>query len=102
MSVLFNWFIGILRNFFSIFFNFRRITLLLLGLDNAGKTVAAKRLAKETTESVVPTVGFSVVNLKFKKFEVALFDLGGGTDIRGIWHKYFVYVSICCDSALSL
>ncbi|XP_008191282.2 ADP-ribosylation factor-like protein 13B [Tribolium castaneum] len=68
----------------------RKIVLLLVGLDNAGKTVAAKGLAGESVDSVVPTVGFSVVNLSYHNYIVKVFDLGGGPNIRGIWHKYFV------------
>ncbi|KAJ3662336.1 hypothetical protein Zmor_006690 [Zophobas morio] len=68
----------------------KKIVLLLVGLDNAGKTVAAKGLAGESIDSVVPTVGFSVVNLSFLNYIVKVFDLGGGPNIRGIWHKYFV------------
>lgn len=66
--------------------------LLLVGLDNAGKTVAAKGLAGESLDSVVPTVGFSVINLNYQEYIVKVFDLGGGPNIRGIWHKYFVDV----------
>lgn len=66
---------------------------MLLGLDNAGKTVAAKNLAGEAFEEVVPTVGFSVINLSYMNFKVEVFDLGGGSNIRGIWSRYFVDVS---------
>ncbi|KAI4471491.1 adp-ribosylation factor-like protein 13b [Holotrichia oblita] len=67
-----------------------KIVLLLLGLDNAGKTVAAKNLAGEPFEEVVPTVGFSVINLNYLNFNIEVFDLGGGSNIRGIWSRYFV------------
>lgn len=79
----------------SVFF-FRKIVLLLVGLDNAGKTVAAKGLAGEAIDSVVPTVGFSVINLAYLDYVVKVFDLGGGPTIRGIWHKYFVDVRGDC------
>lgn len=65
---------------------------MLVGLDNAGKTVTAKGLAGEKLGSTVPTIGFSVIELKFRQYEVKIFDLGGGPNIRGIWHKYFVDV----------
>lgn len=71
----------------------RKIVLLLVGLDNAGKTVAAKGLAGEPPDEVVPTVGFSIVNLSCLNYIVKIFDLGGGSNIRGIWHRYFVDVS---------
>lgn len=65
----------------------------MVGLDNAGKTVAAKNLAGEDVETVMPTVGFSIVHLTYKGHNVDLFDLGGNSNIRGIWDKYFVYVN---------
>lgn len=64
----------------------------MLGLDNAGKSVAAKGLAGESLDSVVPTVGFSSVSLSYPDFTVYLYDLGGGVGIRGIWSRYFVDV----------
>lgn len=66
--------------------------LLLLGLDNAGKTTAAKGLAGEPPETV-PTVGFSVITLPFQSYTVKVYDLGGGPGIRGIWPQYYVDVS---------
>ncbi|CAG9858240.1 unnamed protein product [Phyllotreta striolata] len=68
----------------------RKIVLLLVGLDNAGKTRAANGLLGETTTTPVPTVGFSVLNLKYLNHSVKIFDLGGGPNIRGIWNTYFV------------
>ncbi|XP_069700555.1 uncharacterized protein [Periplaneta americana] len=70
----------------------RKIVLLLVGLDNAGKTTAAKNLVGEPVDSVVPTVGFSSVSLTHRGYSVVIYDLGGGPQIRGIWHRYFVDV----------
>ncbi|KAB0792098.1 hypothetical protein PPYR_14059 [Photinus pyralis] len=70
----------------------RKIVLLLVGLDNAGKSVAVKGLAGEPLDTVMPTVGLSVTYLKYGSYSVKVFDLGGGPDIRGIWQRYFVDV----------
>ncbi|GLH11789.1 Uncharacterized protein GBIM_16537 [Gryllus bimaculatus] len=70
----------------------KRIVLLLVGLDNAGKTSTAKGLIGETGDTEVPTVGFSSVSLVYGKHSVIIYDLGGGPQIRGIWHRYFVDV----------
>ncbi|MBN3292904.1 AR13B protein, partial [Polypterus senegalus] len=43
----------------------------------------------ENPEDVAPTVGFSKIELKQGKFEVTIFDLGGGKRIRGIWKNYY-------------
>ncbi|XP_071439861.1 ADP-ribosylation factor-like protein 13B [Hetaerina americana] len=68
----------------------KKVVLLLLGLENAGKTTVAKGLAHELENGVVPTVGFSSVTLEYKKLTVVLYDLGGGPGIRPIWQRYFV------------
>ncbi|XP_017375215.1 ADP-ribosylation factor-like protein 13B isoform X1 [Cebus imitator] len=67
----------------------RKVTLVMLGLDNAGKTATAKGIQGECPEDIGPTVGFSKINLRQGKFEVTIFDLGGGKRIRGIWKNYF-------------
>ncbi|XP_014673066.1 PREDICTED: ADP-ribosylation factor-like protein 13B [Priapulus caudatus] len=66
----------------------KEITLLLVGIDNAGKTVAAKGLLGESIEGVAPTVGFSSSSMRYDKFDVTLHDLGGGKKIRAIWKNY--------------
>lgn len=43
----------------------------------------------DNPQNVAPTVGFSKVDLKQGKFEVTIFDLGGGKRIRGIWKNYY-------------
>ena len=67
----------------------RNIYLLMLGLDNAGKTCAAKSLVGESLDNVAPTIGFSKVPTKYKGFNVTIYDLGGSKSFRGIWPKYY-------------
>ncbi|NXW34247.1 AR13B protein, partial [Phaetusa simplex] len=43
----------------------------------------------ESPEDVAPTVGFSKIDLKQGRFEVTIFDLGGGKRIRNIWRNYY-------------
>ncbi|PSN45703.1 hypothetical protein C0J52_11946 [Blattella germanica] len=64
----------------------KKVVLLLVGLDNAGKTTTAKSLIGEPADTVVPTVGFSSVSLVHQGSDVMIYDLGGGPQIRGIWH----------------
>ena len=67
----------------------RNIYLLMLGLDNSGKTCTAKTLVGESLENVAPTIGFSKVSTKYKGFNVTIYDLGGSKSFRGIWPKYY-------------
>ncbi|XP_024150054.1 ADP-ribosylation factor-like protein 13B isoform X4 [Oryzias melastigma] len=67
----------------------RKVTLVMVGLDNAGKTATVRGIQGENPQDVAPTVGFSKVDLKQGKFEVTIFDLGGGKRIRSIWKNYY-------------
>ncbi|XP_068212429.1 ADP-ribosylation factor-like protein 13B isoform X4 [Palaemon carinicauda] len=67
----------------------RPVTLLLVGLDNAGKTTAAKGIVGDPVEDVAPTVGFSPENIEYRGCEITIYDLGGGSKIRPVWAKYF-------------
>ena len=44
------------------------------------------------TTDVTPTIGYSSVDFVFDGYAVTLYDLGGGSNIRGIWHHYYAEV----------
>ncbi|CAH2236087.1 jg4786 [Pararge aegeria aegeria] len=67
----------------------RHIVLILIGLDNAGKTKTINNLAGEKDDKVLPTVGFKAVNLIHKDTPVTIYDLGGGPHFRQIWPQYY-------------
>lgn len=67
----------------------RHIVLILIGLDNAGKTKTVNNLAGEKDDKVLPTVGFKAVNLVHKDTPVTIYDLGGGPHFRQIWGQYY-------------
>ncbi|XP_003728851.1 ADP-ribosylation factor-like protein 13B isoform X1 [Strongylocentrotus purpuratus] len=67
----------------------KQVTLALIGLDNSGKTTALKGVQGESLDLVAPTVGFASGDFKLGKYDVTIFDLGGGKRIRGIWANYY-------------
>ncbi|XP_076373928.1 uncharacterized protein LOC143258608 isoform X1 [Tachypleus tridentatus] len=70
----------------------RVITLMMIGLDNAGKTCTVKHFLGESTDDVVPTVGFSNIERIYGKFRLVIYDIGGGSKIRAIWKNYYALV----------
>lgn len=67
----------------------RHIVLILIGLDNAGKTKTVNNLAGDRDDQVLPTVGFKAVNLVHRDTPVTVYDLGGGPAFRQIWPQYY-------------
>mmetsp|Transcript_160790 Transcript_160790/g.285025 ORF Transcript_160790/g.285025 Transcript_160790/m.285025 type:complete len:183 (-) Transcript_160790:37-585(-) len=63
--------------------------ILLLGLDNAGKTTILKKLSEEDISHVMPTQGFNVKSLVHEGFKLNVWDIGGQKTIRPYWSNYF-------------
>nr|QXF29050.1 Arl13 [Gefionella okellyi] len=72
-----------------------KITLVILGVDNAGKTTILTDIKHEDTEMVTPTWGFASETIEHGKYTLTFFDLGGGKSLRGIWPRYFSEVHGC-------
>ena len=78
--------------------------ILVLGLDNSGKTTILKRLGGEATSEVMPTQGFNVKSLVQNSFKLNVWDIGGQKTIRPYWRNYFdrtdalIYVIDSSDS----
>lgn len=56
---------------------------------NIFETPAFVLVFVEDPQDVTPTVGFTRIEMKQDKFQVTIFDLGGGRRIRDIWKNYY-------------
>ncbi|KAI8778705.1 ADP-ribosylation factor-like protein 3, partial [Biomphalaria pfeifferi] len=65
------------------------LRILLLGLDNAGKTTLLKVLASEDITHITPTQGFNIKSVQSKGFKLNVWDIGGQRKIRPYWKNYF-------------
>lgn len=93
--------IGILRNLRKN--KKEELRILVLGLDNAGKTTILKSLSNEVTpvlysgscpltqdiSTITPTQGFNIKNLTHDKFKLNVWDIGGQKALREYWGNYF-------------
>ena len=68
--------------------NERECRLLLLGLDNAGKTTILKFVANEEP-TVTPTQGFNIKSVQNGNLKMNVWDIGGQQKIRPYWRNYF-------------
>ncbi|EAX94935.1 ADP-ribosylation factor-like protein 3, putative [Trichomonas vaginalis G3] len=79
--------------------------ILLLGLDNAGKTTILRNLCNEDPTSTSPTRGFNVKTIQSEGFKFNVWDIGGQKAIRQYWDNYYensdalVWVVDSCDEA---
>uniref|UniRef100_A0A915KJD0 ADP-ribosylation factor-like protein 3 n=1 Tax=Romanomermis culicivorax TaxID=13658 RepID=A0A915KJD0_ROMCU len=67
----------------------KEIRILLLGLDNAGKTTLLKGLASEDITHITPTQGFNIKSVISDGIKLNVWDIGGQRKIRPYWKNYF-------------
>merc|ERR1712167_554325 len=81
------------------------VRILMLGLDNSGKTSILKRMSDEDISHIMPTQGFNIKSILHEGFKLNVWDIGGQKTIRPYWKNYFentdalVYVVDSSDRA---
>ncbi|XP_055330820.1 ADP-ribosylation factor-like protein 5B [Paramacrobiotus metropolitanus] len=63
--------------------------VLILGLDNAGKTTILYQLTMREVVHTTPTIGSNVEELKWKNMKFVMWDLAGQDSLRPSWTCYY-------------
>ena len=63
--------------------------ILMIGLDNAGKTTVLYKLKLGEVVTTLPTIGFNVETVEYKNISFTVWDVGGQDKIRPLWRHYF-------------
>ena len=74
------------RSFFSTNY---KTKIIMIGLDSAGKTTLLYKLKLNENISTIPTIGFNVEELTYKKMTMTVWDIGGQYKIRKLWNHYY-------------
>jgi len=81
------------------------VRILMVGLDNAGKTTILHQLNLKKYVETEPTMGFNIEHVDYKNIHFSVWDVGGQDKIRPLWRHYFqncqalVFVVDCNDKA---
>lgn len=63
--------------------------IVIIGLDNAGKTCILLTLSKPGKQVLsLPTIGFNVETIRINNVNIHAYDLGGQNEIRILWKDY--------------
>jgi small GTP-binding protein len=63
--------------------------ILMIGLDNAGKTTILYKMKMGELVTTIPTIGFNVESIKYQNVSFTVWDVGGQDKIRPLWRHYF-------------
>jgi len=70
-------------------FQKKEMRILMLGLDNSGKTSILYRLKLGQPKKTIPTIGFNVETLEYKSIAFTVWDVGGQEKLRTLWRHYY-------------
>ena len=64
--------------------------IIILGIQNAGKTTILYRLSIGQLVKTTPTIGSNVEEISYNNIKLQAWDLGGQQSTRSVWDVYFV------------
>ncbi len=76
-------------SWFDSLFQKKNATILMVGLDAAGKTTILLKLKLNETKETVPTIGFNVETVEYKNVKFHVWDVGGQEKLRQLWKHYY-------------
>ena len=74
---------------FSPLLSEKEMIILILGLDNAGKTTILQRMNLGNIVVTIPTIGMNVESLKLSNITFYSWELGGADKIRPLWRHFY-------------
>ena len=80
---------GALVSVMKKWFSNKETRILMLGLDAAGKTSVLYKLKLNETLTTIPTIGFNMETVQYKKLLMNIWDVGGQDRLRPLWRHYF-------------
>jgi len=80
---------GNVLSWFDGLFAKKNATILMVGLDAAGKTTILHKLKLNEVKETVPTIGFNVDTVEYKNVKFHVWDVGGQEKLRQLWKHYY-------------
>lgn len=70
------------------------MTVIVVGLDNSGKTTIINHLKGQTNVEVTPTIGYNVEKFTKNNFNFTIFDMSGVDTHRDLWESHYREVDV--------
>ena len=80
---------NLLLRLWSKFTRLDQARIIVLGLDAAGKTTLLYKLKLGEVVATIPTIGFNVEHVTYKKINFTVWDVCAQDKIRPLWRYYY-------------
>ena len=70
--------------------------IVIVGLDNAGKTTILYQLLMNEVVHTSPTIGSNVEEVVWNNIHFIMWDLGGQEVLRAAWNTYYTNTEVRC------
>ncbi|KAJ7294116.1 hypothetical protein O6H91_Y002500 [Diphasiastrum complanatum] len=80
---------ALISRLWFVFFPAKEYKIVVVGLDNAGKTTTLYKLHLGEVVVTQPTVGSNVEEITYKNIKFEVWDLGGQERLRTSWATYY-------------
>lgn len=90
----------VLSKIWSLFSN-EEHKVIIVGLDNAGKTTILYQILMNEVVHTSPTIGSNVEEFQWKNIHFLMWDIGGQESLRSSWNTYYTgteFVILVIDS----
>uniref|UniRef100_A0A8C5ZJQ1 Uncharacterized protein n=1 Tax=Marmota marmota marmota TaxID=9994 RepID=A0A8C5ZJQ1_MARMA len=76
-------------------FNHQEHKVIIVGLDNAGKTTILYQFSMNEVVHTSPTIGSNVEEIVINNTRFLMWDIGGQESLRSSWNTYYTNVRVC-------
>ncbi|KAL6071175.1 ADP-ribosylation factor-like protein 5 [Balamuthia mandrillaris] len=80
----------IFAKLWQTFFHYDEFKVIIVGLNNAGKTTTLYKLLLDEVVATAPTIGSNVEEIMYKNIKFVMWDIGGQEAVRASWNTYYV------------
>ncbi|PVU85556.1 hypothetical protein BB559_006936 [Furculomyces boomerangus] len=83
-------------------FGKREMSIVMVGLDAAGKTTILYKLLNNVIADTYPTIGMNIETVEHKSVRFTIWDFGGTESVRLLWLRYYYHaqgIIFCIDSS---
>uniref|UniRef100_A0A1I7UHM9 ADP-ribosylation factor-like protein 5B n=1 Tax=Caenorhabditis tropicalis TaxID=1561998 RepID=A0A1I7UHM9_9PELO len=84
----------IMAKLFRSWWEGKKYKIIVVGLDNAGKTTILYNYVTKDQVETKPTIGSNVEEVSYRNLDFVIWDIGGQESLRKSWSTYYIQTDV--------